>query len=1060
MRRVPYLLALLVLGAGSHLWGGAEVPLAAARRPTIWRSGVGLAAITNKPDAFLQVPEGLLSIAPETPCFLLASVGQAEMEEPSRLDPLFDQARERGLRLVIRLLDEKWLSVADWSARIAAFAQSAGDRVDAYQLLGPDAIRVPAREYAFLLKNARVAVRAAGSPALIVSAPLDTSSLSWAEDLFSEDAAPYLDVVAALDHRALDDVMALRDRRHARVPVWITDAVVDPAAPLTSAAGTYLEALAVGAEMVLFAAPAQEPVALIAPPFVPPAPPFRSQAEMLSRLRAHFPPGLRPAAAGALPFDPARATSGGVEPGPPALDVLPFFDSETRDGVAAYRRAPAGASEPGEAHAAVRFTLRAPVESLDLLAPEAGEARVISGGSPAGAVAELPLRDTYLLLRYRVAAAAVPVKERAQVGALSELTAEEIIAREREVRGVQDARLRHYEAKATVSIHYRIALLNESIDLSTENRLYVKDGKQDYEQTALYVNGALWRGKSPPYLPYIQPGKVGEVPLDIVLDERYHYLLEGREKTDGRECYVLLFEPDVSTESLYHGRVFIDVERFNRIRMEAKQTGLTEPVRSNEVVFRYAPVPVSWGEAWLPSDMTGQMTFEVLGYNLVVERRAAYTDYETNQDGFENRRTEAYESGRPLFRETDSGLFRLDAKGGLEELRSLDTPRNTLLVFGTSVGDDGDFSFPFAGVNFFDFNFKGSGTQFNLAWAGPYADLAWTQPNLFDRPPGRRPVALTLQGSFNAVETDEENQTAEDIPPGHEIEVLREAMRASLAVPMGNFLKTTFEARALYQNFDDIDEFDPLFVLPVTNVEGGLTLSVDFARLGYLITVWGEAARRNRWERWGYDDQSFDERQRDFTRLGASFRKAFYLGAFNKLSFGLTGYEGRGLDRFSRFELGDFRSARVQGFNGSGIHFDRGLIAQASCAFPLGKSMRADVGVQQGFIHSEDDFGPGYERVTGSGLSLEFSGPWSTFVTVRTSYALASTIADTAGGGDVRVVFYRTFDRWSRRGGPGTPLSPPPDAPPAPSEQPTTPPPPAPPPQTPDEPEGSSDSSR
>jgi hypothetical protein len=209
-------------------------------------------------------------------------------------------------------------------------------------------------------------------------------------------------------------------------------------------------------------------------------------------------------------------------------------------------------------------------------------------------------------------------------------------------------------------------------------------------------------------------------------------------------------------------------------------------------------------------------------------------------------------------------------------------------------------------------------------------------------------------------------------------------------------------------------------------VEGGLTLSVDYARLGYLLTAWGEAARRNRWERWGYDDQSFDERQQDFTRLGAAVRKAYYMGSFNKISLGMSGYEGRGLDRFSRFELGDFRSARVQGFNGSGIHFDRGLIAQADYAFPLGKSMRAELGVQQGWIHSGDDFGPGYERVTGSGLSLEFSGPWSTFVTVRASYGVDSTIADTAGGGDLRVVFFRTFDRWSRRGGPGTPLSAPP----------------------------------
>lgn len=1032
-----------------------------------------MSAIAEAPGTPAGIPAGLESPSPDTPGVLLITAGPAEIEGPSLLEPLLQQARERGLRVVLRLLGLDWQAIDDWSDRITAFAQQAGDRVDAYQILGPEAVQVPARGYAYLLKNVRVAIRASGSRAAIVSPPLRASDGSWAEALFAEDAAPYLDALAAADLASLEAVISVRDRDHARSPVWVTDAVVDEASPAASAAGACLEGLAAGAQVILFDQAASS----------------HGLGPTLSRLRGLFRPGLRAATPLALPFDPARATTGGETIRPLAIEVLTFFDPESRDGIAAYRASRSGAAAAGAAtpSPAVRLPLRAPVESLELVEPETGASRVISSGSGAGAVAELPLRDAYLLLRYRVAAAAIPVKERTKVGAVSELTAEEIIAREREVSGVQDARLSHYEAKATVSIHYRLAQLNESVDLITDNRLFVKDGKQDYEQTALYVNGALWRGKSPPYLPYIQPGKVGEVPLDIALDERYRYRLEGRDKTDGRECYVLSFEPEAATatESLYSGRVYIDVEKFNRVRMEAKQTGLADPVRSNEVIFHYGPVPTSWGEAWLPQEMTGQMTFNVLGYNLVVERRASYTDYQLNPEGFEDRRAQAYESGRPLFRETDSGLFRLDTKNGQEELRSLDTPRNALLVFGTSVGDDGDIGFPFAGVNFFDFNFHGTGTQFNLAWAGPYVDLSWTQPNLFDTPPGRRPMSLALQGSFNAVETDEENQTSEDIPPGHKIQVLRELMRAGLSVPLGNFFKTTLDMRLLYQNFADGHDPDPLFVLPVTNVEGGLTLSVDYARLGYLLSAFGEVAKRSRWERWGYDDQSFDERQRDFTRLGAAVRKAFYLSPFNKVSLGLTGYEGRGLDRFSRFELGDFRSARVQGFNGSGIHFDRGLIGDVDYAFPLGKSMRVGLGVQHGFVNSEDDFGPGYERVTGSSLSLEFSGPWSTFVTVRASYGLASTIADTAGGGDLRVVFYRTFDKWSRRGGPGTPLSAPPPSlpqppgsvspspsssaepsplPPSPSKEPATPPsepepaaPPSAPPPPPDDPGGYSD---
>jgi hypothetical protein len=36
---------------------------------------------------------------------------------------------------------------------------------------------------------------------------------------------------------------------------------------------------------------------------------------------------------------------------------------------------------------------------------------------------------------------------------------------------------------------------------------------------------------------------------------------------------------------------------------------------------------------------------------------------------------------------------------------------------------------------------------------------------------------------------------------------------------------------------------------------------------------------------------------------------------------------------------------------------------------------------------------------------------------VRVGRALSTTIPDKGGGGDIRVVFFKTFDKWSRKGG-------------------------------------------
>lgn len=955
----------------------------------------------------LPIPAGLQSPSSEARCYVLIRVGRADLENPGVLDAPFARADEKGLRIVARLEYEGWSppaspeaarsdpQVEEWIAQVGALARRAGDRVYAYQILDAPAARLAPRAYAYLLKRAAVAIRSAGRGGRIVSGGMRAEDGAWARELFAADAAPYLDVLAAADAASLSSVAEMRDALHPRAAIWVTDSGVVPDALRASATRVYLESYAGGAEVILFAAPA--------------GPAASDLGGFLVWLRSAFPPGLGPAASAALPFDPGSATWGPGAAEKASIEALEFFDPVRREGVAAYRAASPPPSGP------VHLVLKSPVESLRLLDPDKETDTLIASAAPAGGIIFVPVQTDYFLLRYRVPVAAVPVQESVRVGEASSLSAEEIIARERQFRAAQDARLRHYEARAVVALHYRVALVAESIDVVTENRLYVHQGKQDYEQTDLRVDGVRWRGKSPPHLPFLQPDKVKEVPLDIALDEEYRYVLLGRDRIDGRDCYALSFEPIARDRSLYEGRVYIDSALFTRLRMEAVQNGLKDPLRSNRVIYRFGPVGADGETYWLPAEIQGQMVFEVLGQNLVVERQATYSEFAINREGFGQRVQGAYASGRPIFRDTEEGYYRVDASGGQETLTSASAPRNVFLVAGASVGSDGQPGFPFAGVNFFDFDFRGSGTQFDLAWAGPFADLSWTNPRLIGVAPGRRPPALTLQGTFSALSTRDKNARAAGTDSGENVEIFRESVRAAVALPMGHFTKWTVETRALYANFSTHKDTDDAFVLPATNTEGSLGLRLEFNRAGYIATAWGEAARRSSWHPWGLPGNPFDPEDRDFTRLGVDLRKAYYLGTLHKLSFGLSGFLGRGLDRFSRFELGDFRSARVRGFNGSGIHFDRGAVAEAAYSFSVGAGLRIDASLEHGWVESVDDFGPGYERVLGTGLGMQFSGPWSTLVNVRLSRGLTSTIPDKGGGGDMRVTFFRTFDRWSRR---------------------------------------------
>jgi hypothetical protein len=946
------------------------------------------------------LPGDLRSRSPGVPCSVLIRIGPDALAAPERIDPALDAAAGAGLRIAVGVSLPAWqgatpAEVDAWATRAGVFARHAAGRVAAYQILERAAPDGSARDYAYLLKHAAVAIRAENPRARVVSAGLGAEDAAWLQDLYDQDAAPYLDVLAARDLASLSAVADLRDQLDANAAVWVVGAAIDPATPRSAALRVYVEARAAGADTVLFA-----------PPYPPGLPGF------LSELRSLFPPALTPAAPAALPFDPAATT---ISPAvASAVRVTGFYDPRSRDGVAVYD-APGTAPAGGFETATVRFPLRFPVESADVFDPETGSVVPIGVNVAAGRVIFAPIRSTGLLLRFRRAAAGLPLQE-AQIGATSELSAEEIIALERQTSTAQAARLKHYEARASVSIHYTIAAVAQSVDVVSENRLFVHDGKQDYEQTDLFVDGARWRGKKPPYLPFIQPDKVKEVPLTITLDEGYRYTLVKRDRVDGRDCYVIAFEPKTAGLSLYEGRISIDAVLFTRVRMEAVQTGLKDPLRSNQITYHFGPVPGPDGDYWLPQAVDGQMVFEVLGQNLQVEREARYSDFAINKEDFRERLAGAYGSGRPLYRETDEGYYKLDASGREEILKSASTPRNTFLVMGVSVGDTGIPSAPFAGVNFFDFNYRDTGTQVNLAWAGPFVDLSWTNPHVTNPGPDGTPVAFTAQATLIGVPLRDKIAREDETLSGENVDIYREQVQVSVALPTGRFLKWTVQGRTTYMDFARRKDTDPAFIIPVTTVDTGLLLRGEFNRKGYALGAWGESARRSAWEPWGLPGNKFSPDDRDYTRLGFDVRKSLYLGEFRKINLGVSGFDGRSLDRFSRFELGDFRSARVRGFNGSGFHFDRGVVADTSYAFTVRKAMRVDTGVQAGWIQSVDDFGPGYVRVIGAGIALEFSGPWSTLMNVRYGRAVESSLPGRSGGGsDVRFVLFKTFDKWSRK---------------------------------------------
>ena len=95
-----------------------------------------------------------------------------------------------------------------------------------------------------------------------------------------------------------------------------------------------------------------------------------------------------------------------------------------------------------------------------------------------------------LLVSYVAVAGPRPDPEMIGVTATYELTADEIVARLRAFEAGESRRLEHYTSMATLSYHYTAGALNETIDVTSENRFYWKDQVGEYEELVCEVEMA------------------------------------------------------------------------------------------------------------------------------------------------------------------------------------------------------------------------------------------------------------------------------------------------------------------------------------------------------------------------------------------------------------------------------------------------------------------------------------------------------------------------------------------------------------------------------------------
>ncbi|MEO8277591.1 MAG: hypothetical protein ABI639_15365 [Thermoanaerobaculia bacterium] len=858
---------------------------------------------------------------------------------------------------------------------------------------GPGTALADARQYAFLFKRAAVAVSGVQTEAQVFSQALPPDP-AWLKLWYGEEIAAYVDGVS---------LAAGSDDELAATVAELT--ALDPGKPIV------VEGIDLPTDARLAVASAAKLAASgIAIPFFRSGTPTDSDLAPLKVMANEFRGELEP--------DSGTTPTGGAG----AWSFVRGEDLGLRVVVASPGTA-AGATPAPAATLALSFPdpqLRTPFR-IDLLT---GVATPLAEPRRSASATEIRLgkpQSVELLRLARPTAAELEgVTEEVTIASEREIPVEEILRR---LQGFEDAQARHllrYQAVNATTLRFQAASGVQTVEATFEGEFFFRQGKPfDWAWQNFYVNGVKWRGKTIPELPLIQPEKAAAMPLEILFTKDYRYTLRGKANVDGRECWVVDFEPAVPVEgkNLYRGTVWIDRAIGARVRSRAVQLGLQGEVLSNEETIDYTPVDetgnlAAWNGSsyFLPLKVTAQQIVSILNTATVIEKEVKLTSVQINGPEFDQRREEILASDSTMVRDTDKGFRYLvkDATGERAVKETFDTDR-LFLLGGTFYDDSLDYPLPLIGINYFNFNAFGKKHQLNAFFGGVLGILNYANPRLFG---SKFDLGLDVFGI--AIASSDQLFRNEVEQSGEEVKDLPARINVNIGHPIGSFVKWSGTYQIAYDKYSRADNTATSFVLPSDHLTHSLSTGFSYSRSGYRLDLSGAYHQRSKWEPWGLlagpasettsSVDAFDPDTKDYKTWQFSASKSWYLANFRKIGVQLEYLGGSELDRFSKYQFGFFGSARVHGYQIGKVRAEEAELAHVTYGFELGELLRIDA-VADAAWATDKASGLDNELLAGVGIAGTFMGPWETLINLD----IGTPVAGPDDGLVAYIVFLKLF---------------------------------------------------
>lgn len=884
----------------------------------------------------------------------------------SRLDARLDLYARRHIPVVVTLVDPPTdaASIDAWRPVLRALVEHGRGKVLAYQVGDrfEGATRPAPGDYGYLLKFVAVQVRSIDAEALVVEGGVAASDdvATWQAQVYREDVSAYVDALAVSssppDDRAVTNALDALERLAAKedpsAVLGVTGIVLpaDTRRATERLLGWFLAHLG-GRAMFATCVADVGVVAAVLRSAVPLKDILGGEVVTLDELASSL-----------------ALTMGGQNVNATLPHRL-LYNNTTFATYLAYWA-------PDRVGQRIEVTLRlasagTPVVRDAVSATTLEPADVVRNETAKISTARVRLSDRPALVDFNFGAEEVyALRSEAAEKALP--TVDEIIFRHQQAETAQAALVRNYIANTRVEIHFQPTVL-DSYDVILENRFFYDPDATEWKELTFSLNGTRWGRNRPPF-PLLQPEKVLSLPLALRLNRDYVYHLEGLDRVGDRPCYLVRFDPIDQVRSLYRGKVWIDTERYVRLKVQTVQTALTAPVVSNEEVQTFDQVGrVGDRPVYLFSKLTSQQIVAIAGRNLPVTRTVVFSEFRINDPAFADERQQARLSDDIMYRDTDKGLRHLVKRGNERVVSEQLTTNAKALALGVTFDPSFDFPVPLVGIDYVNFNFLNRGLQLGFIYSGVLG-----AGNLQKTSLGGTKFDASVDFYGIVVNSNDQVYDEQGERTGERLQGRKVSTGVNLGYQLWNFQKLTVSSHIEFNDFSAVPgKTDATFIAPVSTatVNGGV--NYEYRRGGYSVVGAWASFRRANWQPWG-TGADYDPAARTYTKYNVGVSKDFHFKQINTIRLNGGYYGGERQDRFSMYRCGLFDETRMRGVPSAGVRFAELGMFRASYAFNLLNLYRLSLYVDQAWGRTP---GQGaWVPTTGVGIETNFPGPKTTMM--------------------------------------------------------------------------------